>query len=306
MPRPCFYCGAPAVADDHGIPLWMPARLGLEGASVEHLVTKDELPPRDARSAADQIPYSLPDHAELGFEQPVTRLHEAIEDAIDRRAVLALHEYSVRSLCGACAGFVADLDVRAMSLLTPMVDGGVRAYDEEEQRTLAAWATRAAYATLAVERKSAGVPRSHRRALRELGEPHANVFAGFGNYRKSQVGVLAGRLLTRLDKQGDGVEAYSVLAVLGHMAVKVFGVHRLPAAIRVKPPEGEMVRVWPPHLEVADWPPIWSLSEQTLEHAFLYEPFYRPFRYSEVRYLGPDKKTKVKYKRTEGLAPGRG
>jgi hypothetical protein len=193
-----------------------------------------------------------------------------------------------------------------MPLLTPMVDGGVRKYDEEEQRTLAAWATRTAYAALAVERKSVGVPKPHRRALREFGEPHANVFVGFGNYRKRHVGVLAGRLLTRLDEQREGVEAYSVLAVLGHMAVKVFGIHRLPAGVRVKPPEGEMVRAWPPHLEVADWPPIWSLSEQTLEHAFLHEPFYRPFRYSQVRYLGPGKKTKVKYRRTEGLGPGRG
>jgi hypothetical protein len=306
VPRPCFYCGAPAVADDYGIPLWVPERLGLGGAPVEHLVTKDELPPREARSAADQIPYSLPDHAELGSEQPATRLHEAIEDAIERQAELALRAYSARSLCGACAGFVADIDVRAMSLLKPMVDGGVRKYDEGEQRTLAAWATRAAYAALAVERKSVGVPKSHRRALYELGEPHANVFVGFGNYRKSHVGVLAGRLVTRLDERGDGVEAYSVLAVLGRMAVKVFGVHRLPAGVRVKPPEGEMVRVWPPYLEVADWPPIWSLSEQTLEHAFLHEPFYRPFRYSQVRYLGPGRKTKVKHKRTEGLGPGRG
>ncbi|MCI0637268.1 MAG: hypothetical protein L0206_25630, partial [Actinobacteria bacterium] len=252
------------------------------------------------------IPYSAPDHRELGSEQPANRLQQAIEDAIDRRAVLAFEEYSARSLCGACAGFAAELDARSMSLLTPMVDGDVRKYDGDEQRTLAAWAARTAYAALAVERKSVGVPKSHRRALREHGEPHANVFVGFGNYRKNHVGVLAGRLFTRLDEQRKGVEAYSVLAVLGHMVVKVFGVHRLPAGVRVKPPEGEMVRAWPPHLEVVDWPPIWSLSEQTLEHAFLHEPFYRPFSYSQVRYLGPNKKAKIKYRRTEGLGPGRG
>lgn len=306
MPRSCFYCGAPAVADDYGIPLWVPERLGLAAAPVEHLVTKDETPGLEVRRPADQIPFSAPQHAELGTEQPVARLHEAIEEAIAERAELALRDYAIRSLCEGCAAFVADVDARAIPLLTPLVDGGARRYGADEQRVLAAWAARTAYAALAVERKSSGVPRSHRRALRELGEPHSNVFVGYGNYRSSHVGVLAGRLRTRIGQEGEAVGAYSVLAVLGHLAVKVFGVHRLPPGVRVKPPEGELVRVWPPHLETADWPPIWSLSEQTLEHAFLHEPFYRPFRYSEVRYLGPGKKRRLRYKRTEGLGPGRG
>ena len=57
------------------------------------------------------------------------------------------------------------------------------------------------------------------------------------------------------------------------------------------------------HREVVDWPPLWALDESTLDQAFLYEPFYRPFVYSEVRYLGPGKKIKAKRRRTEG--PGR-
>jgi hypothetical protein len=273
---------------------------------MEHLVSKENRPRREIRTAADQIPYSAPDHRELGSEQPAARLRASIDDAIDRRAVLPFTEYSVRSLCRACSAFAARLDAKAMPLLTPMVDGDVRKYSAEEQRTLAAWAARTAYAALAVERKTAGVPKSHRQALRERREPHANVFVGLGNYRKRHIGILAGRLRTRLGEQREGIEAYSVLAVLGHMAIKVFGIHRLPAGVAVKPPEGEMVRAWPPHLEVTDWPPIWSLSEQTLEHAFLHEPFYRPFRYSQVRYLGPNQKAKIKYRRTEGIGPGRG
>jgi hypothetical protein len=300
--RSCFYCGSSATADDYGIPLWIPPLTGLADQPVEHMLA-DEPPPREPRGAADLLPYSLPSHAELGEEQPVARLHEAIDAAITERSRLALAEYSTRSLCAACAKWAADLDARARPLLEPMIEGGAREYDADEQRLLAAWAARAAYTVLAVERRSQGVPKSHRRALREKGEPHPNVFAGFGRYRANHIGVLAARLVVPLGEEEAtrDVEAYSVLAVFGHLAVKVFGVTRMPAQTRVKPPEGQMVRFWPAEHERAAWPPLWGLSEQTLDSAFTYTPFFRPFRYTEVRYLGPGKKLKAKRRRTEGL-----
>jgi hypothetical protein len=304
--RACFYCGGAAVADEFGLPRWAVERVGLGDAPIEHLVSVEELPARPPETPAEQIPYWAPRHAELGEEQPASRLGDAIDAAIKERARLALEQYSARALCAACERAMAELDARARPLLEPMIDGGAGRYAHDEGRVLAAWAARAAYATLVVERKSQGVPRSHRKVLRELGEPHANVFVGLGRYRPNHVGVLAGRLLTRIAADGSGVEAYTVLLVLGHLAVKVFGVRRVPAGVSVKPPEGQMVRFWPAVDEVLSWPPLWGLTEQTLEQAFLYEPYYRPFRYSEVRYLGPGKKRKVKYRRTEGLGPGRG
>jgi hypothetical protein len=303
--RPCFYCGREAIADEFGIPGWVVERVGLGGAPIEHLVSVDEVPRRAAEAPAEQIPHSIPRHAELGDEQPAARLRDSIDAAIRERTRLALEEYAARALCAACAMAMNELDARARPLLEPMVDGGAGRYTSDERRLLAAWAARAAYAALVVERKSQGVPRSHRRTLRERGEPHATLFVGFGRYRPNHVGVLAGRLLTAIDADGLGVEAYSVLLVLGHLAVKVFGVHRVPKGVRVKPPEGQMVRFWPTEHDEVSWPPIWGLTEQTLEQAFVYEPFYRPFRYSEVRYLGPGKRKRVRHKRTEGLGPHR-
>ena len=112
MARSCFYCGSSATADDYGIPLWIPPLTGLADQPVEHMLA-DEPPPREPRGAADLLPYSLPSHAELGEEQPVARLHEAIDAAITERSRLALAEYSTRSLCAACAMWAADLDGRA-------------------------------------------------------------------------------------------------------------------------------------------------------------------------------------------------
>jgi hypothetical protein len=300
--RACFYCGRGATDVELGLPRWAVERTGLGDAPLEHLVSVDEVPPRRVETPADQIPYSAPPHAELGGAQPATRLRASIEEAIKERTLLALEAYSARSLCAGCAGAMAELDARARPLLEPMVDGGAGRYDGDGQRLLAAWAARAAYAALVVERKSQGVPRSHRRAIREGGMPHANVFVGLGRYRGNHVGVLAGRLLTPIDRDRGDVEAYSVLLVLGHLAVKVFGVHRLPDGVSVKAPEGQLVRVWPAEADGVSWPPVWSLTELTLEQAFLYEPFVRPFRYSEVRYAGPGTRTRVRHKRTEGGA----
>ena len=306
MPKTCFYCRGAAVAADFGIPLWVPERVGLGGAPVEHLVARENPPPRVVESPVDQLPFGTLPHPALGDVQPGDRLREAIDAAIEERSELSLADYSARSLCAACAAALAELDAEAVPLLEPMVEGGARRYSPEEQAVLATWGARAAYAVLTVERKSAGVPRSHRRAVRERRLPHENAFVGFGRYRPNHIGVLATRLLVPLEEEEDGVEAYSVLAVFGHLVLKVFGVHRRPTTTRVKAPEGLMVRFWPPQEEELDWPPLWSMTERSLEDAFLFEPFYRPFDYTKVRYQGPGKKVPVKRKRTEGLGPGRG
>lgn len=276
---------------------------GLADAPIEHLVT-DEGSSRTAEAPVDQLPFGTPSHAELGGVQPVDRLHEHIESSIAERAELALADYAARSLCATCADRVAAIDERARPVVTEMIRSGAVRLDAEEQRAVAAWGARAAYAILAVERKAAGIPKAHRRSLHERGEPHQNTFVGLGRFRGSDIGVLSGRLIVSLGEGASAdVEAYSVLAVFGHMALKVFGVHRRFENTRVKPPEGQMVRVWPPHASEVSWPPLWSLSEAHLESVFMYEPFFRPFEYSSIQYLGPNRKYRAKRKRTEGLGP---
>jgi hypothetical protein len=301
----CFYCQKPATVDDPGIPAWAVEQVGLTGSRVEHLVATGEPVERRRDEPVDALPYGTPSHAELGDEQPVDRLHESIEASIAERAELSVGDYSSRSLCASCARQLDKLDTQARLLLAPMIASKKRDYDAGEQRVLAAWGARQAYAVLAVEGKADGVPPAHRQALRRLTVPHDDVFVGYGRYRKDHVGVLAARLVVPLAEDRGDVEAYSVLCVFGRMALKVFGVHRRPESTRVKPPEGEIVRVWPSAREVVAWPPLWALDESTLDQAFLYEPFYRPFVYSELHYLGPGRKIKAKRRRTEGPGPRR-
>jgi hypothetical protein len=287
---------------DYAIPRWLPPLLGLRDESVEHLVAVRPAP-RDPADPSERVPMSLPRHFALGDRQPATRLAESIESAIASRSQLSVEQYSATILCGSCAPFIHDLDERAVRLVEPMVSGEARSFDAAEQRLLAAWGARTAYAVLGVERKSQGVPRSHRRALREDEEPHENVFVGLGRYRGSDIAVLAGRLAVRLgDPETTGeVGAYAVAAVFGHLVLKVFGIRRRPAGTAVRPPQGELVQFWPTSFERTTWPPIWSVSGQTLEHVFKQVPFYRPFDYSDIRYQGPGKKIPARRKRTEGL-----
>jgi hypothetical protein len=304
MESRCFYCRRKATVDDPGIPAWAIDQVGLTGSRMEHLVATGERVERPDEPV-DALPYGTPSHAELGATQPRDRRHESIEASISERSELAVGDYAARSLCASCAAAMQELDTRARLLLAPMIASKRRDYDLTEQRVLAAWAARQAYAVLATEEKADGIPPWHRQALRERGEPHEDVFVGYGRYRKDHVGVLAARLLVPLGDDRSDVEAYSVLCVLGRMAVKVFGVHQRPASSRVKPPEGEIVRVWPSQSAVVGWPPLWALDESTLDQAFLYEPFYRPFVYSEVHYLGPGTKYKATRRRTEGPGPRR-
>ena len=159
------------------------------------------------------------------------------------------------------------------------------------------------YAVLSVERKSQGVPRSHRRVLREREEPHENVFVGFGRYRGSDIGVLAGRLVVSLGKPDatPEVEAYTVAAVFGHLVLKVFGIRRRPAGTATRSPQGELVRFWPRTSRGRPGRHSGASLSRRFERMFKQVPFYRPFDYSEVRYLSPGEKTRVRRKRTEGL-----
>jgi hypothetical protein len=298
MARACFYCSEPAKVRDHGIPLWVPPLVGLEGEPVEHLVA-DKPPVSEPDVPADQLPVSIPRHAELGAAQPDARLTQAIDEAITEHERLDVESYSAVLLCAGCAAALAALDERAMPILAPLVEGEAATLGPEQHRPVAAWSARTAYAVLAVERKSRAVPKSHRRAVLARGEPHEHVFVGIGRYRGNDIGVLAGRLAVPFGEAE--VEAYSVLCVFGHLVLKVVGLHRRPAGSEIRPPKGEIARVWPEAPDEVAWPPLWSLSAQALEHAFTQMPFYRPFDYSEVRYLGPGQKIPARRKRTEGL-----
>jgi hypothetical protein len=305
MAERCFYCGLEATVQDPGLPAWVVEQIGLGSETVEHLTASGEPVERPCDLPVDALPYGIPAHAELGETQPVDRLRESIEAHISERSEFAIGDYASRSLCLSCATALEKLDTRARLLLAPMIASRKRDYDVEEQRILAAWGARQAYAVLAVEGKGEGVPPWHRQTLLTRGEPHEDVFVGYGRYRRDHLGVLAARLLVPLGEDRSDVEAYSVLCVFGGMALKVFGIHRRPASTRVKPPEGEIVRVWPSHRDVVDWPPLWALDEATLDQTFLQEPFYRPFAYTGVRYLGQGKKFKAKRRRTEGPGPRR-
>src|SRR5262245_57152038 len=170
MADTCFYCQRKATVDDPGIPSWAVDQVGLTGSRVEHLVASGARVERPD-DPVDELPYGTPSHAELGSTQPVDRLHESIEASISERSELAVGDYTARSLCASCAAAMDKLDTEARLLLAPMIASKRRDYDAAEQRVLAAWGARQAYAVLAAEGRADGVPPWQRQALRGRGEP---------------------------------------------------------------------------------------------------------------------------------------
>ncbi|MCC6222563.1 MAG: hypothetical protein IT201_03620 [Thermoleophilia bacterium] len=300
----CLYCGAPATRDDPAIPAWVLRLTGLAGSPVEHLLASGEPLSFPALAAGEEIPVSVPRHAAASGRSPLERLHRAIDEAIEERTELAAAEYAARCLCEPCALVLASRDEAVLPLLEPMVTGSAARFSLAEQRLLAGWGARAAYAILAAEGRDEGVPPRHRHELREHGIPHPDVYVGLGRYRANHVGVLAARLELPLGEERP-TEAYSVLAVLGHLTLKVFGVHSRPNDVRVASPRGTINRVWPPRDGELPWPPLWTLTQQTLDQAFLQEPFRIPIRELELRYEGPNVRTRAKRRRTEGPGPRR-
>jgi len=266
MAAGCFYCGGTAVARDYAIPVWAPALAGLAGAPVEH-VRAVEPEPGEPAAPADRIPLSVPSHPALGEAAPGALARRAAQEATTDTTTLEPAQYAATTLCQSCAVWVDEVDARVIPLVEAMIRGEPRTYDADEQSALALWGARAAFAILAVERKRQGVPKRHRLELREGEQPSEHTFVGLGRYEPNHIGLLAARMALPV-----GVEAYNVVAVLGHLVLKVFGVASPTVDTRTRPPAGRLVQVWPSGDDTVSWPPLWSYDERTLERAFLSEP----------------------------------
>ena len=162
-----------------------------------------------------------------------------------------LGDYSARSLCAACAKAIAGSG-RAS---TPAAGAHDRQQATRLRRRRAARARRLG--------SEAGLCRPRRRGQGRRRAPWHRRDATGARRRRTRTSSSATAATARITSAcsphacsfrsattASDIEAYSVLCVFGRMALKVFGIHRRPASTRVKPPEGEIVRIWPSHREV--------------------------------------------------------
>src|SRR5262249_44198166 len=113
-------------------------------------------------------------HFDLGDE--VMSHDRAIGIAPDQR--IRLGDYASRIYCECCHRKINRLieNKPTRDLIKRLALGTAMTLDLDEQRQVAAWATKTCYAQWGMMRRRWGVPIAHRRHLIETGEPWPSVF----------------------------------------------------------------------------------------------------------------------------------
>ena len=176
---------------------------------------------------AEQVPTSLPRHSRSAIA------NRTLDSARGSRARPPRGRDSrssnIRRRCRSMAGRPPSMSwTTSVPLVEPMVEGEARPYDATEQQRLAGWSLSSTpFSRWSV--RARGVPRSHRRVLREREEPHENVFVGFDATAEATSACSGGSWSRSASRTTPEVEAYTVAAVFGHLVLKVFGIRRRPA-----------------------------------------------------------------------------
>lgn len=219
MGRPCVFCPKDATTYEHVIPAWLPRHLGLSGVILDRRKGK------------------------IGETRKIDGPFGAIRAKI---------------LCDDCQRHFARLEAEVKPLLLPMIDGQpTPAYLYWQQRYIALWATKTAYALLA--REGWPLPREEERHwLRETQEPSPWTLVLAVPYGGTELRFIhEPRQWPDIpsEKPDEPVETYSVVMVFGRVAFRVFGFLKAPPSFAMGEPryEDESGRIVP--LAVRFWPP---------------------------------------------------
>jgi hypothetical protein len=217
--RQCIFCENDANSLEHVVPAWIPSHLGLSALRLDRIKRKRG----DTRKTDGPFGH-----------------------------------VTARIFCDGCQKHFAGLEAFVKSLLLPMIDGGTaRVYRHWEQRFIALWATKTAYALLAREKWP--LPREEERYwVRNENEPSPWTLVLAVPYSGSQIRFMhEPRRWPAIpsEKPGEATDTYSIVMVFGHVAFKVFGFLNPPPNFAMGEPHyldpsGEAVplavKFWPP------------------------------------------------------------
>lgn len=170
---------------------------------------------------------------------------------------------TVRCVCSTCnSGWMSDLEVAAMPLITPLLRGEITALGEDAQRTLALWAVKTAIIACHL-RPSIPVVRDHAESLRSNLEPPANCFVWIAHQQEHHLASFRRYPLAfHLNREPlPGVEGspsfpinpldingYAVTVGVEQFAFQVFSIE--DTRVELSPAHGDLIRpsvadIWP-------------------------------------------------------------
>jgi hypothetical protein len=183
-------------------------------------------------------------------------------------------EFTGKIYCGACHKVVnARIETaHARELLIDMFQGSARLLDLNDQRVLAAWGAKTAYAVWGRMQKPRGVPISHRRYLLEHSAPHPNVFVSYSRCTGERIRVIFARTEIIPRSGAPKSWAYDCVVAIGQMAIKIWGPQARVPQLEYKALTSFATQVSPPRDDVARWPPGRLLDDDGVTELWDFDP----------------------------------
>jgi hypothetical protein len=185
-----------------------------------------------------------------------------------RKQPISMGGHRQRFFCEECQEHFRDMENVVKPLVVPMCRYESIPFDASQQRLLARWATKTAYALIASEKGAEQVvPKSQRVELRKSDSPPAGTWVAFALYD----GLAQKDVQVHLDEPPGGSEdesrvIYSAFLAFGRVAFKVVGVDKSRDSdvwLRFL----GLTRFWPPDVGLVEWPPDTGIRGRAIEGA---------------------------------------
>ncbi len=217
----CIFCGERANSREHAIPAWIARRFGLKEVQLRYVETAS---------------FGVAPH-----KQPIS-----------------VASYRKRIFCADCNTHFKHLEDAAIPIIEPLALGNALILSQEEQAIAALWGAKTGIAIVSSTPEFHElVPLNHRLTVRQLGEPHADMYVGYAPWR-GRVHLFGGdhSLINEAVDPARGYRAYGAMLTFAKLALKVFGIFDPPVPGHILEGDWPSIKqVWPKRTGNLVWPP---------------------------------------------------
>jgi len=178
------------------------------------------------------------------------------------REEISFASYRAKIFCESCNAHFKDLEDAAIPLIEPMAKGWEVTLGLSSQRTIALWAAKTTIALLAAAIREVAevVPAHHRRAIRDLGSPPAEMWVSYFPWDgEPHIWVGDGTVDLPKDDESappDALHTYAAIFTFRELGFQAVGfTDPIPSRAILGRELPSVRRFWPPRSNVEEWPP---------------------------------------------------
>jgi hypothetical protein len=183
-------------------------------------------------------------------------------------------DYASRIYCDSCHRRVNQVieNARTHRVIKRLFPGNAETLNIDDQKMLAAWATKTCYAKWGMMRRRRGIPIAHRGHLIEKAEPWPAVFVSVSRSTGDRVRVIFARSEITCAVDGSVSHVYDFVFSIGQLTFKVWGPSNRVRRVEYKRPTSFTTRLWPTQDDIARWPPGRVLDDDGVTQLWKYDP----------------------------------